>query len=74
MKKKHGFTLIEIIICIVLVSVIGAISFELYLAHIVPMNFLHNYQIMTALCIMIVGTIVLASLFHCLNIIVSKLK
>lgn len=27
MKKKHGFTLIEIIICIVLVSVIGAISF-----------------------------------------------
>ena len=53
---------------------IGAISFELYLAHIVPMNFLHNYPIMTALCIMIVGTIVLASLFHGLNIIVSKLK
>lgn len=53
---------------------IGGISFELYLAHVIPMNFAGQYGIIGALAIMLVGTMVLASLFHVLNIGIAKLK
>lgn len=53
---------------------IGGISFELYLAHVIPMNFVGHYHMIVALAVMLGGTVVLASLFHALNIGIAKLK
>ena len=53
---------------------IGGISFELYLSHVIPMNFAGRYGIVGALAIMVGGTVVLASLFHVLNKSITKLK
>lgn len=53
---------------------IGSISFELYLAHVIPMNFIQNYNIAISALIMLICTAVIASLLYGLNLLVSKLK
>lgn len=53
---------------------IGGISFELYLAHVIPMNFIHHYNIAMAAGMMLVGTLLLTFLFHSLNLMVRKFR
>ena len=53
---------------------IGSISFELYLAHVIPMNFIQNYNIAISALIMLICTAVIASLLHGFNLLVSKFK
>lgn len=49
------------------VHFVGGISFELYLSHIIPMNFAGQYSILMSLGIMIFGTVVLCLLYHGIN-------
>lgn len=55
-------------------NIIGGISFELYLAHVIPMNFIHQCNIFVAVEIMLVGTILLTFLFHGINLFVKKIR
>lgn len=56
------------------IKYIGATSFELYLAHVIPMNFAGRYDILVGLAIMSGGTVVLAFLYHVLNKGIAKLR
>lgn len=46
---------------------VGGISFELYLSHIIPMNFARQNNVLLSLEIMICGTVVLCLLYHGIN-------
>lgn len=53
---------------------IGSISFELYLAHVIPMNFIQDYNVAISALILFICTAVIASLLHGFNLLVSKFK
>ena len=55
-------------------SYVGAMSFELYLAHIIPMNFLYGKNIIIAAFIMVSGTVVLAYFYKTINSLIHHIK
>lgn len=52
---------------------IGAISFELYLAHIIPMNFLYGENFFVAILIMLIGTASLVCLYKFINTSICRI-
>lgn len=52
----------------------GGISFELYLSHVIPMNFCNDKDILYSLAIMFFGTLVLSFVFVKINSFVKKLS
>lgn len=55
-------------------SFLGTISFELYLAHVIPMNFISDKSIISAALLMIGGTIILALLYKGVNHIIKEIR
>lgn len=52
---------------------IGTISFELYLAHIIPMNFLYGENFFVAILIMLIGTASLVCLYKFINTSICRI-
>lgn len=57
-----------------LLNFIGGMSFELYLSHVIPMNFVGDYNIIVAAIVMVISTVILAGVFHVVNHVVSKFR
>lgn len=55
-------------------SFLGTISFELYLAHVIPMNFISDKSIISAALLMISGTVILALLYKGVNHIIKEIR
>lgn len=56
------------------VNFCGGISFELYLSHVIPMNFCTDKNILYSLAIMFFGTLLLSFVFVKINSLVKKLS
>lgn len=57
-----------------LLNFVGGMSFELYLSHVIPMNFVGDYNIIVAAIEMVISTAILAGVFHIVNHAVSKFR